>query len=285
MTRYAQIVGWGKALPSRVMHNREFERLVDTSDQWIRERTGIVERRLAGPGETTGTLAAEAARAALAVANLDPSEVDFVMVATCTPDKLMPATAPMVQQAIGAIDQVDARSDVFGLGAVLCAILTGRPPYVAADAEAARQLAARAKLDDALARLDRSAAEPELVAPAREQVQRGRGLGEDHRVPVVHVVHQRAHAEPAGHRGRAGEQRHGIPLRAEVVRAEERRVAEGLDAPHLLLLHDAEQLGLGARGEIGHFVEKQRAAVRLFHQPRAIVNGAGKRSAGVTEEF
>ena len=102
MTKYAQIVGWGKALPTRVMHNREFEGLVETSDQWIRERTGIVERRLAGPGETTGTLAAQAAREALAVADLDPRRVDFVIVATCTPDKLMPATAPMVQQAIGA---------------------------------------------------------------------------------------------------------------------------------------------------------------------------------------
>jgi 3-oxoacyl-[acyl-carrier-protein] synthase-3 len=102
LARYAQIVGWGKALPTRVMHNLEFERLFETSDQWIRERTGIVERRLAGPGETTGTLAAQAAREALAVANLDPRWVDFVIVATCTPDKLMPATAPMVQQAIGA---------------------------------------------------------------------------------------------------------------------------------------------------------------------------------------
>src|SRR5262245_2376222 len=86
------------------MHNREFEGLVDTSDQWIRERTGIVERRVAGPGETTGTLATQAARAALAIANVAPSRVDFVIVATCTPDKLMPATAPMVQEAIGAVN-------------------------------------------------------------------------------------------------------------------------------------------------------------------------------------
>jgi predicted ribosomally synthesized peptide with SipW-like signal peptide len=68
------------------------------------------------------------------------------------------------EQAIGAVDQVDARSDVFGLGAILCAILTGKPPYVAADAEATRQLAARAKLEDAYARLDASGAEPGLVA-------------------------------------------------------------------------------------------------------------------------
>ena len=102
MARFAQIVGWGKSLPVRAMHNRDFERLVDTSDEWIQARTGIVERRVAGPGETTATLSAQAARRALGVADLDPRQVDFVVVATCTPDKLMPATAPLVQQAIGA---------------------------------------------------------------------------------------------------------------------------------------------------------------------------------------
>jgi tetratricopeptide (TPR) repeat protein/tRNA A-37 threonylcarbamoyl transferase component Bud32 len=68
------------------------------------------------------------------------------------------------EQAIGAVGQIDARSDVFGLGAMLCAILTGRPPYVSADGESTRQLAARAKLDDAFARLDTCGADPELVA-------------------------------------------------------------------------------------------------------------------------
>jgi serine/threonine protein kinase len=68
------------------------------------------------------------------------------------------------EQAIGAVDQIDQRSDVFGLGAVLCAILTGKPPYLGADAESTRQLAARAKLDDAFARLAACGAEPELVA-------------------------------------------------------------------------------------------------------------------------
>jgi 3-oxoacyl-[acyl-carrier-protein] synthase-3 len=120
LARYAQIVGWGKALPSRAMHNREFESLVDTSDEWIRERTGIVERRVAGPGETTATLAIQAAREALAVADLDPRRVDFILVATCTPDRLMPATAPVVQQAIGAPNagaaDVNAACAGFGYG-------------------------------------------------------------------------------------------------------------------------------------------------------------------------
>jgi len=84
------------------MHNREFEQLVDTSDEWIRTRTGIVERRIAGPNETTATLGIKAARDALAVADVDPRRVDLIVVCTCTPDKLMPATAPVIQEAIGA---------------------------------------------------------------------------------------------------------------------------------------------------------------------------------------
>jgi hypothetical protein len=71
------------------------------------------------------------------------------------------------EQAIGAVDRIDERSDVFGLGAILCVILTGLPPYLAADSESARQLAARAKLDDAFARLDACGAEPELIALCR----------------------------------------------------------------------------------------------------------------------
>src|SRR5262249_21307665 len=68
------------------------------------------------------------------------------------------------EQATGAVDQVDERSDVFGLGAVLCAILTGQPPYVGADSESTRRLAARARLEDAFARLDGCGAEPAVVA-------------------------------------------------------------------------------------------------------------------------
>jgi tetratricopeptide (TPR) repeat protein len=71
------------------------------------------------------------------------------------------------EQAIGAVDRLDRRSDVFGLGAILCVLLTGKPPFVAADAEATRQLAARARLDDALLRLDGCGAEPELITLAR----------------------------------------------------------------------------------------------------------------------
>ena len=83
------------------MSNDELARLVDTSDEWIRERTGISNRYLAGEGETTGTLATEAARAALADAGIAASEIDLIVLATATPDCTFPATATQVQAALG----------------------------------------------------------------------------------------------------------------------------------------------------------------------------------------
>ena len=85
MTRYAHITGWGMAVPERVMTNDDLSKLVDTNDEWIRSRTGIKERRIAGVKETTTTLAIEAAQRALEVANILPSEVDLVIVATSPP--------------------------------------------------------------------------------------------------------------------------------------------------------------------------------------------------------
>jgi 3-oxoacyl-[acyl-carrier-protein] synthase-3 len=100
--RHARIAGLGSALPSRVVPNAFFEGLVDTSDQWIVERTGIRERRFAGEGETTATLAAEAGRAALQSAGVSPQAVDLLIVATCTPERLLPSTAAFVQARLGA---------------------------------------------------------------------------------------------------------------------------------------------------------------------------------------
>jgi 3-oxoacyl-[acyl-carrier-protein] synthase-3 len=101
--RYVRIAGWGKYLPERVMPNSELAELVDTSDEWIRARTGIGERRIAAPEETTCTLAVNAARAALDKAGARPEDLDMVIVATCTPDYAnMPATASLVQHALGA---------------------------------------------------------------------------------------------------------------------------------------------------------------------------------------
>ena len=93
--------GTGSALPRRVMTNEELAQLVDTSDEWIRERTGICTRYIAGEGETTGTLATDAARAALADAGIAASEVDLIVLATATPDNTVPATAVQVQAALG----------------------------------------------------------------------------------------------------------------------------------------------------------------------------------------
>ncbi len=100
--QYAHIIGWGKYLPPRVVTNEEISRIVDTSDEWIMARTGIRERRIAGAGETTATLAFEAAARALEVADVHPSEVDLIIVATSTPETIFPATASLVQDYLGA---------------------------------------------------------------------------------------------------------------------------------------------------------------------------------------
>ncbi|MFV9506807.1 MAG: beta-ketoacyl-ACP synthase III [Oscillochloridaceae bacterium umkhey_bin13] len=103
MTRpaYAAITGWGMAVPERVVTNAELAAQIDTSDEWIRTRTGIVQRHVAAPGQPTSELAAAAGQAALARAGLDPAEIDTVIVATCTPDRPFPATACTVQQRLG----------------------------------------------------------------------------------------------------------------------------------------------------------------------------------------
>ncbi len=100
--RSARITGWGYYAPDRVLTNADLSTLVDTSDEWIQSRTGIRERRVAAPWESTATLASVAARRALAVADLDPAEIDMILVATVTPDYAFPSTAALVKEAIGA---------------------------------------------------------------------------------------------------------------------------------------------------------------------------------------
>ncbi len=97
----AEIVGLGVAVPPYVLTNSELEQLVDTSDQWITERTGIKERRIAGKGCSTGTLGRRAAERALAVAGLDPDDVDLLIVATATPDYPLPSASCILQQELG----------------------------------------------------------------------------------------------------------------------------------------------------------------------------------------
>ncbi|MFQ5410946.1 MAG: beta-ketoacyl-ACP synthase III [Phycisphaerae bacterium] len=93
-----QIIGTGSALPQRVVTNDEFARRLETTDTWIRERTGIRERHVAGKGETTASLATHAARAALDDANMDPDEIDMILLATITPEAILPSTACFVQK-------------------------------------------------------------------------------------------------------------------------------------------------------------------------------------------
>ena len=95
------IAGVGGYLPERILTNAELVRTVDTSDAWIRDRTGIHQRHIAGPHETCAFMATEAARAALADAGADASEVDAIILATATPDQAFPATALRVQAALG----------------------------------------------------------------------------------------------------------------------------------------------------------------------------------------
>lgn len=100
--KYAHIVGWGKYVPENVVTNDDLARVVDTSDEWIRTRTGIVERRVASKEEATSDMAIKAARTALEVANFDPARLDLIIVSTCTPDHPIPSTACLVQTALGA---------------------------------------------------------------------------------------------------------------------------------------------------------------------------------------
>lgn len=102
LATHAEIIGWGKYVPSKVLTNSELEAMLDTSDEWIRTRTGIQERRIASAKETSATMAAKAAFSAIEVADLSPSKIELIITATSTPDHLMPSTASLIQDAIGA---------------------------------------------------------------------------------------------------------------------------------------------------------------------------------------
>lgn len=97
-----EIVATGRSLPERVLTNADLEKMVETNDEWITERTGIRERRIAGPDETAAEMGAAAARQAMCRAGIEPGEVDLIVVATATPDRLLPSTACDVQALLGA---------------------------------------------------------------------------------------------------------------------------------------------------------------------------------------
>jgi 3-oxoacyl-[acyl-carrier-protein] synthase-3 len=98
---HARIVGTGGYLPEKILTNADLERMVDTSDQWIVERTGIRERHIAAEGEYTSDLAVMAARRALEMAEVHPASIDLLIVATTTPDRVFPSTACIVQSKLG----------------------------------------------------------------------------------------------------------------------------------------------------------------------------------------
>lgn len=99
--RYSKIIGTGGYLPEKVLTNHDLEKMVDTSDEWIRERTGIEQRHIVADDQTTSDLAEQAARQALEAAGLAPEALQMIVVATTTPDKIFPSTACLVQQRLG----------------------------------------------------------------------------------------------------------------------------------------------------------------------------------------
>ncbi|WP_233843055.1 beta-ketoacyl-ACP synthase III [Dyella sp. 2HG41-7] len=99
---YSRILATGSALPERVLTNADLEKFVDTSDEWIRERTGIRQRHIAAEGETTGDLSTLAAQRALEAAGVKASELDLIVLGTTTPDIIFPSTACLVQHRLGA---------------------------------------------------------------------------------------------------------------------------------------------------------------------------------------
>jgi 3-oxoacyl-[acyl-carrier-protein] synthase III len=98
---HAHLTGWGRYAPAQVLTNRDLERIVDTNDEWIVQRTGIRERRVAAAHETTASMAAVAGLRAIRTAGIEPDDIDLILLATLTPDYWMPSTAALVKEAIG----------------------------------------------------------------------------------------------------------------------------------------------------------------------------------------
>src|SRR5690606_36578129 len=100
---YARIIGTGSYLPEKVVHNTDLEKLMDTSDEWIRERTGIERRHYAAEGETMVDMAEQAARRAIAAAGLKPEDIDLIVFATATPDLVFPNCGTLLQARLGCL--------------------------------------------------------------------------------------------------------------------------------------------------------------------------------------
>lgn len=117
---HAAITGWGSYSPERILTNQDLAQIVDTNDAWIRTRTGISERRIAGPGDTTSSMGVKAGQRALDQAQLSPRDIDLVICASTTPDYLLPATACLIQQQLGC-----SRAGAFDLNAACSGFIYG----------------------------------------------------------------------------------------------------------------------------------------------------------------
>jgi len=141
---YSRIAGTGSYLPAKVLSNLDLEKMVDTSDQWIRERTGIEKRHIAEEGETTCDLAEQAARHALQAADVQNSDIDLIIVATTTPDQVFPSTACLLQQRLdihgcaafdvqavctGFVYAVGVADNFFRAGNARCALVVGAETF------------------------------------------------------------------------------------------------------------------------------------------------------------
>ena len=132
----AHVTGWGRYVPSQVLSNKDLERLVDTSDEWIVTRTGIRERRVAAANETTASMAAVAGLRAIYAAGISPEDIDLILLGTLTPDYWMPSTAALVKEAIGnaraaAMDVMAACSGfVYGFATAQAWIESGLAKHV-----------------------------------------------------------------------------------------------------------------------------------------------------------
>ena len=113
---YAHITGWGMAVPKTILTNDDLSHMVDTNDQWIRERTGIRERHIAAENEFPSTLAVEASIKALQVANLKPTDIDLIICSTSSPEYIFPATACLIQDhPPGSAVKADVSAEGFTL--------------------------------------------------------------------------------------------------------------------------------------------------------------------------
>jgi len=134
--RQAHVTGWGRYAPAQVLTNADLERMVDTSDDWIRTRTGIRERRVAAAHETTASMAAVAGLRAIRTAGIEPEDIDLILLGTLTPDYWMPSTAALVKEAIGntkaaAFDVMAACSGfVYGFATAQAYIQAGLAKHV-----------------------------------------------------------------------------------------------------------------------------------------------------------